>query len=323
MERAEQLISSFGGGLTSQLKVAILIGTCNGGRFLCDQLESIEKQTHSNWAVFASDDDSEDDTVRTLAAFRAKWGAHRILIRRGPGTGFARNFLGLVCDPNIEASYFAYCDQDDVWDTNKLSRALDWLRTVPPEVPALYCGRTRLINTEGLHIGYSPWFKKPPGFGNALVQSIAGGNTMVMNNAARAILQVAGPDVGVVSHDWWTYLAISACDGKIFYDPQPTVGYRQHEVNIIGMNTGYLPKLKRLRMLLNGTFKEYSEANLFALSKLAHLTSESSNEILVAFHAFRERPFRLWLSKRFKNDFQRQTPAGTFALFLAALFNKI
>lgn len=40
--------------------VAILLCTYNGARFLAEQLDSLESQTHQNWIVFASDDGSTD-----------------------------------------------------------------------------------------------------------------------------------------------------------------------------------------------------------------------------------------------------------------------
>lgn len=310
-------------GRASVPKVAILMGTCNGGRFLRDQLESIQRQTHPNWIVIASDDGSVDSTKTVLFEFLAMWGPEKISVQCGPRKGFARNFLELACAKDIHADYYAYCDQDDVWDSDKLTRALAWLESVPFEFPALYCGRTRLINREGVDIGYSPLFRKPPSFGNALVQSIAGGNTMVMNESARRLLQAVGPTIPVVSHDWWTYLAVSACGGIIFYDPHPTVRYRQHAGNLVGMNVGLGPKFRRMTMLLGGTFKQYTDANLGALTELSHLMAESSKETLEAFYAIRHRRFPLWLPFFFRHDFRRQTLAGTLALIFAAIVKKI
>jgi len=79
-----------------------------------------------------------------------------------------------VFDPAIDADYFAFSDQDDVWYLDKLRRALTWLVAVPGNIPALYCGRTELMSIDGQSYGFSPLFTRPPTFRNALVQNLGG-----------------------------------------------------------------------------------------------------------------------------------------------------
>ena len=62
---------------------------------------------------------------------------------------------------DIDADYFAYADQDDVWEADKLERAVAWLQTVSENVPALYGSRTLLVDARNQHIGYSPLFERP------------------------------------------------------------------------------------------------------------------------------------------------------------------
>jgi hypothetical protein len=77
------------------------------------------------------------------------------------------------------------------------------------------------------------------------VQSIAGGNTMVFNPAAKALLEAAG-SLNVISHDWWLYILVMAAGGKVYYDPTPYIYYRQHPAALIGGNTSLSAKLKRM-----------------------------------------------------------------------------
>ncbi len=126
-------------------RVAILMCTKNGAAFIDDQLKSIVDQTHENWILIVSDDGSNDETVAKLERFAE---AHRqkTIIRNGPGRGVCANFLSLANDPTIDADYFAFSDQDDIWNQEKLRRALAWLASVPADVPGMYCGRTELID---------------------------------------------------------------------------------------------------------------------------------------------------------------------------------
>jgi len=220
-------------GSRSGSAVTILMGTFNGARFLEEQLLSIERQSYQNWHLVVSDDGSTDRTPHILAEFKSKVGAHRVTIRSGSAKGFARNYLGLACDETIPGNFFAFGDQDDIWESDKLARAVEWLTTVSPSVPALYCSRTRLIDETGKGVGLSRLFIGRPTFANALVQSIAGGNTMVFNQATRQLIRLCGV-TDAPTHDWLVYLLVTATDGVVKYDRYPTVRYRLHAANVIG-----------------------------------------------------------------------------------------
>jgi len=163
----------------------------------------------------------------------------RVEIIDGPRRGASANFLFLSCAENLVSEYYAFCDQDDVWEAAKLERAIDALERTDPGIPALYGSRTRLVDEAGNEIGFSPLFHRKPEFRSALVQSIAGGNTMVFNQKARELLVFCGADVDVPSHDWWLYQITAACGGYVHYDACPSVSYRQHADNVIGANMSW------------------------------------------------------------------------------------
>ena len=129
---------------TPDPKVAILMCTYNGEKYLVEQLESIAAQTHQNWAVYVSDDGSSDSTNQILSKYQDKWGKCRLFIQRGPSKGFAANFLSLVTNSKIHADFYAYSDQDDIFETNKLERAIKSLKENSLQIPSLYCSRTIL-----------------------------------------------------------------------------------------------------------------------------------------------------------------------------------
>lgn len=303
-------------------KVAILLGTFCGQQYLAEQLRSFESQTHSNWEVWTSDDGSTDDTLAILERFRGAWPAGRLSIHAGPAKGFVSNFLALTCNAKIQADYYAYSDQDDIWELDKLERALRWLEGVPANVPALYCARTRLIDSNNREIGLSPSFGNPR-FANALVQSIAGGNTMVFNNAARSLLMRAGAQLPVVFHDWWVYLAVTGCGGEVFYDPVPTLRYRQHGANVIGVNSSWGARLQRLRKFLQGQHRKWYEDNIAALRKLEDQLTPENRKILSHFAKARKKGLISRLIHLSHSGVRRQTWLGNIALFAAVFFKKL
>ena len=108
--------------------IAILLCTYNGASFLPAQLASLAAQSFTNWRLFVSDDGSTDETLAVVAEHKEQLGTGLVDIRNGPRQGFVKNFLSLACDPALSFDYYAYCDQDDVWEPGKLARAVDACR---------------------------------------------------------------------------------------------------------------------------------------------------------------------------------------------------
>lgn len=302
-------------------RVAIILGAYNGEEFIGPQLESILAQTHGCWELHVSDDGSTDRTLEIVEAFRAKAAQH-IAVRRGPQRGATANFLATITDATIEADYFAYCDQDDVWYPDRLARGVGWLRSQPRSTPALWCSRTEIVNRDGSHLGYSPLFGKPPSFGNALVQNIGGGNTMLMNAVARDLLLQVGMK-NVVAHDWWTYKVVAGAGGSVFYDPRPSLKYRQHDRNQVGANNSWRASLKRIKMIAAGRFAEWSEVDCAALSEIEPLLTAFAVKQLRAFNECRRATF--WRRPIFllKSGVYRQSLRGNIALASAVMFGKL
>jgi len=307
---------------TNSARVAILMCTKDGAEFIDGQLKSIAEQTHENWILIVSDDGSNDETVAKLERF-AGVRRQEIIVRKGPGRGVCANFLSLANDPTIEADYFAFSDQDDIWHQEKLRRALAWLATVPADVPGMYCGRTELITIDERSYGFSPLFTRPPAFENALVQNLGGGNTIVFNREAKKVLEEAAT-IDVVLHDWWVYQLVSAAGGMVHYDPRPMLKYRQHPYNLIGSNMGWRARLARIRLMLQGRFREWNKTNITALQQLpVHLIQPKNREVLALFAKARcaslpKRLYYLWQSGVY-----RQTLLGNLGLLAATILKRL
>jgi glycosyltransferase involved in cell wall biosynthesis len=303
-------------------QVAILMCTKDGAAFLDEQLGSIADQSHANWSLFVSDDGSTDETMEIIHRF-AESHKQKTAIRSGPRKGVCANFLSLATDPTIDADYFAFSDQDDMWYKDKLTRACSWLATVPAAVPALYCGRTELVTSDGRSYGLSPLFSRPITFRNAIIQSLGGGNTMVFNKAAKRLLETVGM-LDVVLHDWWMYQLLSAVGGAIHYDPQPSLKYRQHSGNLIGSNLGWSARFVRIRMMLKGRFSDWNRKNIAALQRVpAHMIKPQNIQVLQLFAQARTAPLpqRLYYLKQ--SGVYRQTWLGNIGLAAATLLKRI
>ena len=303
-------------------RVAILMCTLNGQRFLAEQVVSFEAQDYRHWKVYVSDDGSVDDTLSMLSIYNKKC-PKKFYIYHGPGNGFAENFLSLVLKDEVQADYYAFADQDDIWEPTKLSRAVSWLSTVPNSLPALYCSRTCLVDVNNKAIGYSPLVTQTISFQNALVQNIASGNTMVFNAAARLLLQEAGRKNATKCHDWLAYMVVTGCGGIVFYDPIPSVRYRQHGSNQIGMNYSWSARVMQAAHLFKGRFRQWITLNIQALEQIYARLTIKNQGIFVEFCEARKKPFLGRMLGFKRAGIYRQTSMDNIGLVMAELFNRV
>ena len=309
---------------TQKCSVAVLLCTFNGEKFVEEQINSIVTQTHKNTKIFISDDNSSDNTVNILRELQKRFPQTIKCIFKGPCAGhFSANFFALMTNSQISADFYALCDQYDIWQPKKIEVALDRLLSLKNSKPNVYGSRTELINSFGDTIGFSPLFKKQPRFANAVVQNIAGGNTMVFNHKAKLLFENTLSGVPVLpSHDWTIYQLITGAGGVFFYDPVPRIKYRQHVNNLIGSNQGFYAKLQRLAKLFNGDFKNWNDANLrFLRINEKFLTKEA----VVKVRQFEKlRKHRLYgIEMILRCAIYRQTIFGHIALLLGALLKKL
>ncbi|MGL4859878.1 MAG: glycosyltransferase family 2 protein, partial [Enterobacteriaceae bacterium] len=107
------------------------------------------------------------------------------------------------------------------------------------------------------------------------------------------------------------------------YDSKPTVRYRQHIANLVGMNNTWFARLKRVRMLWQGRFRNWSDSNIASLYKLRHRLTPENRDILEQFARARQMRLipRLIYLKR--SGIYRQTLLGNLGLIAAAIFRKL
>ena len=295
------------------------MGIFNGSKYILDQLDSINAQTIDTIDIFLSADNPHEETAEIARTYADRWAKGDYRVVDGPARGFAENYRYLLASFGQDHDYVAFADQDDIWDKDKLEVAIDWL-SQHPDVPALYCSRTRYVDANGNFLRLSPLFAKPPGVRNALVQSIAGGNTMVMNRKAAQLLEKACHSGPIVTHDWWSYLVVSACGGIVHYDRDAHISYRQHDNNLFGANDTTVARIERIIELFRGRFAQWTNLNLAGLREINDLLTEDAREAVTTLEAIRaaQLPTRLKLFMR--SGMYRQTKLGTWGLFVAVIF---
>lgn len=264
-------------------EVLILMATHNGGCFLAEQLESIARQSHSNWQLWISDDASSDQTLQIIQNFINYQPEGRVRLLPGPRQGATENFRSLLRRADLQQRYLAFCDQDDVWDSDHLSRGLSTLGQLSREL-GIYGCRMRICDIALNQIGYSSRPTRSLSFRNALVQNMLSGNTMILTPAAATLLQQAEIEAGpVLLHDWWAYQLITGAGGTAFWDNKPGLSYRQHDGNVIGAKQGLRSLLARLRRHMQGDHKQWVEQNSAALATSATWLTPENRQVLACF----------------------------------------
>lgn len=265
--------------------VRVLLSTWNSERHLEAQLASVLGQDYPSLELVVRDDGSRDGTRELLAAWAARHPG-RMRYWCGENVGVVASFFALLRECGPGADFVAFCDHDDVWHDDKLRAAVGALEPLGPE-PALYAGRLRYVDDSGAPAGLSRAPGRPLTLGNALVENVATGCTVVMNAAARDLVLRTEELSGVRWHDWWCYLVVSAL-GRVVFDPVPRIDYRLHASNQVGAASGWSRVRKYWRVLAGGTLVDemLAQAEAFRRTYGAALAAPSR----AVLDAFLDRP---------------------------------
>ncbi|MBZ4022147.1 hypothetical protein CKO11_06705 [Rhodobacter sp. TJ_12] len=309
--------------MVSAGSVCIVMATYNGAALLPVQLQSFAGQSLPPTRLVVSDDGSRDATRQVIADWAAAHPTIKVDIHDGPQRGAGQNFLSLLRRP-VDEDFLSISDQDDIWLESKLAAATAALTALPRDVPALYCGRTWEVKDALHRRRLSRGAPRGPAFAHALVQNIAGGNTMVLNRAGAEAVRAAAQQTGaIVIHDWWIYQVITGIGGRVLFDEVPHVLYRQHGGNEIGANRGVRATLMRAHALASGRFSEWCACNVAALRAIAPMLTPQNRALLESFAAARSLPPLQSLAAIRRAGLYRQGLRGQLSLYAGALLGRL
>jgi glycosyltransferase involved in cell wall biosynthesis len=307
-------------GIVKPAMVTVLLSTFNGNKFLQQQLNSLYEQTYPDIRILVRDDGSSDSTRSILDGEHSKG---RIdVLEKHNNLGPALSFFELLKSAALtETEYVAFCDQDDVWHPQKIAHAVLALAGVTGSCPAMYCSRAEIVDEYLEHIGYTEVPRKI-GFGNALVENVAVGCTMVLNRKAIDLVCENLPSKLVI-HDWWCYLVIS-CFGEIVFSNNSDIKYRQHGSNTIGIASNMIEQMNRkLRRFFGsaGGHLWISEQALSMLNIFKDSIPASKRQVLNNLVAAKSSWYRR-LQLALSSDVWRQKWSDNLVLRLLILLNR-
>lgn len=272
--------------VSSNRRVSVALATFNGDRFLRAQLDSLAGQSLQPLEVVITDDGSSDETIEIAEAFKRQAPFDVLVFKNPDRLGFQRNFMraASLC----RGDYIAFCDQDDLWNPEKLELMVGELQ----KTGALLCHHVaRLVDTEG-----RPWgVTAKPGFFPEYTDAMEGnpwkfamGFTQVFDARLAKyqdlFLETAAfsEDGKPLSHDLWIAFLASSL-GSVCYLDRMLVDYRQHGGNVYGFeNKSKISLYENLRRFFSRRAEQFSTMGRFCenysglLTRIALQESEPS-----------------------------------------------
>ncbi len=218
-------------------RVCVVLPTYNGAKYLANQLDSILTQTYQNVDVHLRDDGSTDETVAVIRDYAAKYPQiHHVEDDLG-NLGCPKSFYQIIRNAPA-CDYYAFADQDDIWEKDKVERAVEALRTVEAGKPGVYYSSFTYVNPRGEFIRQAAEQDPQTPFIRTLFYTPGLGFTIAFNRAA-CEQYIVDVDTGDEMHDRWI-LRCGSAFGTVIYDPKPTAKHIRHEAAVTGGDNRYI-----------------------------------------------------------------------------------
>jgi rhamnosyltransferase len=240
-------------------RIAIVMATFNGSRWIEDQLASIRAQSHTRWHLFVRDDGSQDGSLQAIREGVPP--DHVTFLDEGgtPSGSPAGNFLKALCMIDLQAfDFVAFADQDDVWSPDKLSRALERMRATGAHG---YSSDLIAFNNETHRAWYLKKSEPQRAFDYLFQGASAGCTYLLSRQAAMLVAEKVGPFMDPFptrrSHDWLVYAICRSYGLTWVFDDSAHIFYRQHASNAFGALPNVAGLLARLRLSRDRWYRDH------------------------------------------------------------------
>jgi glycosyltransferase involved in cell wall biosynthesis len=276
----------------SNQSVLILLATHNGESYIRPMIDSVLAQDHADLRIIVSDDNSTDGTPAILTEYANTHPDKITHYRSDKRFGSAQKHFMHLLEQFHDQPYIMFCDQDDVWHPDKVSKTLALMKTIETDsaTPSMVHTDLRVVDGDLQQIApsfcaHSAIDGHRLALNQLLVQNVVTGCTMMINRRlAKMVCKHYDPEA-MMMHDWWIALLACAC-GKVAFLDEATIDYRQHGKNSVGAKNVYSPAylLKRLQSdrMRKALADAAGQAEAFVKCYREWLTIEQQ-ELVVAF----------------------------------------
>lgn len=253
--------------------IAILMATYNGEKYLVEQIDSILAQTRQDWHLYFHDDGSKDNTVAIIKKYIKKYPQRMTLLKYPSQGGACRNFLSML--ERIDAPYYMFCDQDDVWLPEKTKIEMTTMRKAEISnkgFPIIVNTDLTVVDAEKniIHSSFWKYENIYPDFAKCFFDyaalNVVTGCTMLFNHKVKEIMQK--PYDKALMHDAWITLYTIANKGILCNVREATILYRQHGQNTLGARNATMLtwkyRLGNLKEILKLNISHYRQMKAIA-----------------------------------------------------------
>lgn len=257
-------------------KVAVILSTYNGERFLKEQIESILNQTYTDFDLIVRDDGSKDSTISIIEEYISD--NSNIKLIKEENVGFINSFYKLL---EIAEGYEYYCfaDQDDVWEKEKIEFLINELEKTNSYTPNLVFSDSDYYdeNMKFIKKGHT---NRKSSFRNSLVECVSQGMTMMINKTARDIV-IQKKSKNSIFHDQWCYMICSGL-GEVKYVSKALVRYRRLNNSVTAEGRGIITIFKwRIEKLLIGSGLKKFKTQILDFKELFYNELDENKKILL------------------------------------------
>ncbi|MFN8345557.1 MAG: glycosyltransferase family 2 protein [Spirosomataceae bacterium] len=227
--------------MSEKVLISVALCTYNGERFLGEQLESLARQSRLPDELVVVDDGSTDGTVAVLENF-ARTSPFPVRIQLNQSTlGVTKNFEKALTQCLGELLFL--CDQDDLWETEKIARMAAFLQQTP-QVNVVFSDAF-LVDEKAAFLPHRLWdavqlqpaqleqWRQGKSIKLMLLGNRVAGCTMALRKSFLDQLPPFPTDIPEFLHDTWIALVASVLNEIQFID-LPLVKYRQHPAQQVG-----------------------------------------------------------------------------------------
>lgn len=218
---------------------AILLATYNGELYLKEQIDSLYAQTDKDWILYIHDDGSTDGTPSIIEDCK-RTHENVCVLSFPPSGGPMMNFLEML--RRVEADYYFFCDQDDVWMPDKIEisrRRMLEIESRNPDKPVVVHGDLIVTDEALRQILPSFWQyediypERVTSYEVMGVSNLTTGCAMCFNKKAKEVTPIPPPPMTPM-HDFWITACTFKAGGIVSAINRPLLYYRQHSDNCIG-----------------------------------------------------------------------------------------
>lgn len=247
--------------------IHILMATYQGAKYLPEQLASIEAQTTKDWKLHVRDDSSTDDTWQILKEFAGKHPNQVEIFQNNNRLGAKGNFALLLQEVQEPGDY-VFCDQDDIWEPEKLVSLQKKLRERERvnKLPVLVYSDAVVIDEVGNVVAESfvgqtgVFLPEKRVMETLLLCNFVQGASAMWNQELHQIAGKHSVPEEALMHDWWLAL-VAAGQGEIVYLPERLTRYRQHGANVVGGFDRRKWHSRVRKKLFHGRIRQLVESN--------------------------------------------------------------